>query len=475
MSDAGPAQRLTRAGHGRPAAPVRIVHLGVGNFFRAHQAWYTEHSPDAAEWGIAAFTGRSAAMAEVLGAQEGLYTLITRGAAGDEFEVISSLSAVHAADDHPALLGYFGSPQLAVVTLTVTEAGYRRGPDGGLDLADPAVAADLVALRTAPRAPVRTAPARIVAGLLARHDAGLGPLAILSCDNLAGNGEVLARVVHDLAVQVDPALVPWITANIGFGTSMVDRITPATTDADRAAVHAALGVFDAAPVPTEPFSEWVIQAEFPAGRPAWEDAGARIVADVTPFERRKLALLNGSHTLLAYAGSLLGHETVAETIADPRCRAWVEQWWDEACTQLPLPADELQTYRRALIERYRNPKLRHALAQIAADGSLKLPVRILPTLRAELSAGRVPEGAARIVAAWVLHLRGLGAPVTDVNAAIVLPCAQGSLKNAVAAVLVHLGVAEQPGVAELVHRSAQQLQARRLSRAAPRQQVVAAR
>ena len=433
------AETLSRAaGHGRPAAPVRIVHLGVGNFFRAHQAWYTDQAPDAAEWGIAAFTGRSAAMAEALAPQGGLYTLITRGTDADSFQVISSLTAVHAAGEHDAWLGYLRSPQLAIVTLTVTEAGYLRGPDGGIDLANKAVAADVAALRTDASAPVTTTPAKIVAGLLARRAAEAGPLAIVSCDNLSHNGEVLSRVVADLIEQVDPTLAGWVAANVAFGTTMVDRITPATTDEHRASVLAATGLVDAAPVPTEPFSEWVIQSEFPAGRPAWEAAGARIVDDVAPFERRKLALLNGSHSLLAYGATILGHETVADAIADPRCQAWVEQWWDEACAHIPLPAEDLTAYRLALLDRYRNPNIRHALAQIASDGSLKIAVRILPTLRAELAEGRVPAGAVRAVAAWVQHLRGLGAPVKDVRAAEVLALAEGTLEQAVDKVLAFL-------------------------------------
>ena len=433
------AATLSRAaGHGRPAAPVRIVHLGVGNFFRAHQAWYTDQAPDAAEWGIAAFTGRSAAMAEALAPQGGLYTLITRGTDADSFQVISSLTAVHAAGEHDVWLGYLRSPQLAIVTLTVTEAGYLRGPDGGIDLANKAVAADVAALRTDASAPVTTTPAKIVAGLLARRAAEAGPLAIVSCDNLSHNGEVLSRVVADLIEQVDPTLAGWVAANVAFGTTMVDRIPPATTDEHRASVLAATGLVDAAPVPTEPFSEWVIQSEFPAGRPAWEAAGARIVDDVAPFERRKLALLNGSHSLLAYGATILGHETVADAIADPRCQAWVEQWWDEACAHIPLPAEDLTAYRLALLDRYRNPNIRHALAQIASDGSLKIAVRILPTLRAELAEGRVPAGAVRAVAAWVQHLRGLGAPVKDVRAAEVLALAEGTLEQAVDKVLAFL-------------------------------------
>jgi fructuronate reductase len=431
--------RLSRSsGHGRPAAPVRIVHLGVGNFFRAHQAWYTEHAPDAAEWGIAAFTGRSPAMADALRPQDGLYTLITRGADADSFEVISSVSAVHGAAEHQAFLAYLRAPGLAIVTLTVTEAGYLRGADGHLDLSNPGVAADIASLRTDPEAGLTTTPGRIVAGLLGRRAAHAGPIAIVSCDNLSHNGAVLATVVADLAAEVDPTLVPWIVDNVAFGTTMVDRITPATTEEHKASVLAATGMVDEAPVPTEPFSEWVIQGEFPGGRPAWEAAGARIVEDVIPFERRKLALLNGSHSLLAYTASILGHETVADAIHDPRCLAWVEQWWDEACRHIPLPAEDLTDYRRALLDRYRNPNIRHALAQIASDGSLKLGVRIVPTLRAELADGRLPEGAARAVAAWVLHLRGFGAPVKDVAAAQVLALATGTVEDSVAAVLAFL-------------------------------------
>ncbi len=431
--------RLSRAsGYGRPAGPVRIVHLGVGNFFRAHQAWYTEHAPDAAEWGIAAFTGRSPAMADALRPQDGLYTLITRGTDADSYEVVSSLTAVHAAAEHDAFLEYLRSPALAIVTLTVTEAGYLRGADGHLDLANAGVTADVEALLGNTTAAVATTPGRIVAGLLARRAAAAGPLAVVSCDNLSHNGEVLTTVVSDFAQQVDPTLAAWIDENVAFGTTMVDRITPATTEEHKASVLAATGAVDAAPVPTEPFSEWVIQGEFPNGRPAWDAAGARIVDDVAPFERRKLALLNGSHSLLAYGATILGHETVADAIGDPRCLAWVEQWWDEACAHIPLPAADLTAYRQALLERYRNPNIRHALAQIASDGSLKIAVRILPTLRAELAEGRVPIGAVRAVAAWVQHLRGLGAPVRDVRGSEVLALAAGTLEDSVAAVLAFL-------------------------------------
>lgn len=453
------ARLLSRAEGDRSPAPVRILHLGLGNFFRAHQAWYTAHAPDAAEWGIAAFTGRSPATADALRPQDGLYTLITRGER-DEFEVVTSVSAVHTADEQAVLLSYFASPALAIVTLTVTEAGYRRGPSGGLDATDPEVAADRAALRQGRLDDTHTVPGWLVAGLITRRAADLPPLTLVPCDNLPGNGAVLARVVYDLAVEVDPSLVRWIASHVQFATTMVDRITPATTEDDRRAVLDALGVADAAPVPTEPFSEWIIQGAFPAGHPDWEAAGARFVSDVEPFEHRKLTLLNGAHSLLAYAGGLRGHDTVADAIADPVCRSWVEQWWDEACTQLPLPSAELESYRASLLARFRNPKIRHNLAQIAVDGSLKLPVRIVPTLSAELATGRVPEGSCRAIAAWVLHLRGRGTPVSDVNSARMDALVNGSLGSAVAAVLDYLQLSGGPALSALIERLIGELAAR---------------
>ncbi|MGC3953110.1 MAG: mannitol dehydrogenase family protein [Propionicimonas sp.] len=447
------------AGHGRPAAPVRIVHVGLGNFVRAHLAWYTEHAPDADQWGIAAFTGRSPAAAELLAPQGGLYTLLTRAAEGDQFEVISSVSAVHPSDDHAAWLAYWRSPELAVVTLTITEGGYLRRNDGSLNLDLPEVAADLTALRSDAAAPVRTAPAKLVSGLLARRAAGGASLTVLPCDNLPSSGTVVARVVNDLAAAVDPSLVAWIADQVAFATSMVDRITPGVTEAEREAVLQATGLVDASPVQTEPFTEWVIAGDFPAGRPQWEAAGARFVPDVTPFEHRKLALLNGAHSLLAYAGTIVGHETVLDAINDPRCRGWVNQWWDEAVRHLSLPAEDLAAYREALLVRFENPQMRDALARIAADGSAKLPIRIVPTLRAELAAGRIPLGACRAVAAWALHLRGHGAPVRDVQPELAAQLAEGSLADTIAGVLTHLGeeLASDPAVTQTVTAAADEL------------------
>ena len=437
-------RRPSRDHDGRPAAPVRIVHLGTGNFFRAHQAWYTEHAPDAASWGIAAFSGHGGRTADLLADQDGVYTLVVRAADGDHPETVSSLSAVSGSLDEWRRC--FALPELAVVTTTVTEAGYRRTGDGGLDTADPDVAADTTALREhGTDADVVTAPGKLALGLAVRRAQGLPGLAVVPCDNVPDNGPMVARVVGELAAAVDPGLAEWIGAHVAFVTTMVDRITPRTTDDDRARLRTETGVDDPLPVVTEPYTEWVLSGEFPQGRPRWEDAGARFVDDVVPWEQRKLRLLNGSHSLMAYAGSIRGHETVAEAIADPVVRGWVEQWWDDAARHLPLPAEDIAAYRAALLERYENPRIRHLLAQIASDGSQKLPIRIVPTVVAD--QGRVPEGAVRVLAAWVCHLRGRGAPVADVAGDEVVALATGDLDDAVRRVLGHLGL-DDPRVRE---------------------------
>jgi fructuronate reductase len=274
--------------------------------------------------------------------------------------------------------------------------------------------------------------------LAARRSAGGGPIAVVPCDNLPENGAVASRVVTELAGLVDAGLVEWITGNVSFVTTMVDRITPETTPDDLRTVAGLTGHPDAAPVITEPFTEWVLQGDFPAGRPRWEGAGARFVTDIVPHEQRKLWLLNGGHSLLAYAGSARGHETIAQAVADPVCREWLEQWWDEAAGHLPLPAAEIDAYRAALLERWANPRIQHRLAQIAADGSQKLPIRILPVLRRERAEKRMPAGAVRVLAAWVRHLRGAGAPVKDAAAGAFVAAAAGRVDRATRAVLTLL-------------------------------------
>lgn len=396
---------------------VRIVHLGLGVFHRAHQAWYTERAEDG--WGIAAFTGRSPEAARQLAAQDGLYTLVERAADGDRHEVIGAEVQAHDGADLQTLAALLAHPDIAIVTLTVTEAGYRLAPGAAgqvprLDTTDAFVATDVTALRANYEGSnftlgtgrldgriVRTTAGRLLVGLAARRAADGWPIAIVSCDNLPGNGAAARASVLDLAELVDPLLAAWICANVSFVDSSIDRITPRTTDADRVSVAETTGYDDVSPVVTEPFSSWVLSGDFPAGRPAWENAGAVFVEDLEPYERRKLWLLNGSHSLMAYAGALRGHATVSEALADDRVSTWVEEFWDAAARHLQDPELDIPAYRAALRERFANPRIAHHLAQIGMDGSLKLAARAVPVYRAERDAGRDGTAALRLLAAWM--------------------------------------------------------------------------
>jgi fructuronate reductase len=344
-------------------APERIVHLGLGAFHRAHQAWYTKHAADASDWGIVAFTGRSPDLATALQKQDCLYTLVERGAEADSFELIDSIVRAVPGDDVDEFVRMVAAPETAILTLTITEAGYAPGP----------------------------AMEKIALGLRARREAGSPPLAIVSCDNLPDNGGVVRRALED----ADPGLFD----NVSFVSTSVDRITPRTAEGISAEVLKATGRLDAVPVVTEPFTDWVLSGEFPSGRPAWETAGARFVDDIEPWELRKLWMLNGAHTLLAAEGRLFGHSTVSEAIADPRCLAAVRALWAEDAHQ--LPDLELDTYAAALLERFRNPRIVHSLDQIALDSLTKLRVRIVPVALKELAAGRPAAACAHAIAAFI--------------------------------------------------------------------------
>ncbi|MDE3129607.1 MAG: mannitol dehydrogenase family protein, partial [Acidobacteriota bacterium] len=320
------APRLDRSSWPAPARGVRIVHLGIGNFSRAHQAWYTMAVDAGAEWGICAFTGRRPDAARALAPQQGLYTLIERGRMSDSLSVIEVVSEVRPGADLAAFTAAVAAPATALVTLTVTEAGYR--PPAG-------------------------PPQRLAAALVQRHRLGGGPLAIVSCDNLHANGSVLRARVLAEAEQIDPRAAAWIERELSFVSTSVDRITPRTADSDRALVEHELGLADAAPVVTEPFSDWILSGEFPAGRPRWELAGARFVDDVEPWELRKLWLLNGGHSLLAYLGLARGHRTVAEAIDDAELAGALERFWELAARHLPLAgALELDAYREQTRARF---------------------------------------------------------------------------------------------------------------------------
>lgn len=367
--------------------PARAAHLGLGAFHRAHQAWYTQRANEASTdlWGIVAFTGRSPAAAELLSRHDGVYTLLERSADGDRPETVQSLVRAVPGSDEQAWIETIADPRIALLTVTVTEAGY---------------------------AGTAVPPARIAAGLRARHAAGADPIAIVSCDNLLGNGHVLRDAVlaaagHDAGGVIEAA---------SFVNTVVDRITPAVTDDDIEAVRRLAGVEDAAAVVTEPFTEWVLAGEFPGGRPEWERGGARFVADVTPYEERKLWLLNAAHSVLAAGGRLAGYETIAEAFADEGLRAFVEALWEEQRVQIDLPASELDEWLTRLRTRYTNPRIAHRIDQIRRDSTIKVPQRLLVPMRRRIEAGTVVgEAQQAALDTWVRSIVELE-PTDDATA-----------------------------------------------------------
>lgn len=408
---------------------VGIVHLGIGAFHRAHQAAYTDALlSENPSWGICGVSLRSPETRDALQPQDGLYTLAVQDGEGSDLGVIGSVVELLCAPEDPeAVLRRMADPATRIVSLTITEKGYCHNPaTGTLDEGHPDIVHDL-----ANPARPRSAIGFIVEAISRRVSAGIAPFTLLSCDNLPGNGHVLKRIVTQFAELRDPALAA-VIRNVASPSTMVDRIVPATTDGDRSAVAAAMGFEDAWPIMTEPFRQWVIEDDFPLGRPAWEKAGALFVQDVSAFEFMKLRLLNGSHSTLAYLGYLAGAETVADAMSLPGMEALVEGLMrHEVSPTLPeLPGFDLPAYRAELLQRFRNPALRHRTWQIAMDGSQKLPQRLLGSIRDRLHAEAGYDRLALGVAAWMRYARGLdeaGRPidVRDPHAARIAGLAQG--------------------------------------------------
>lgn len=395
---------VARPAYDPDAVTCGILHLGVGNFHRAHQAAATEAvlADGAAGWGIAGVSLRRPEQRDRLEPQGGLYSLTVREPAGPRRRVIGALREIAVLPEAPwRIVRRFADPRIRIVTLTVTEKGYAADPrTGDLLTDDPALAADL-----ASAGPPVTTLGLIAAGLAARAQAGAGLVTLLSCDNLPRNGHVLRRALSDFAARTRPDLLTWLGDNVTCPGTMVDRITPATTDALRAETQAALGLEDRAPVETEPFSQWVIENDFAAGAPDWSLGGADFVTDAEPFERMKLRLLNGAHTTLAAAGLLAGVGTVDEAMEDPALTRLLDALWQDAAATLPAEID-VPSYTADLAARFRNRALRYRLAQIAGDGAQKLPPRILAPLRELRSAGRSHPGLTFAVAAWLRSGQG---------------------------------------------------------------------
>lgn len=382
-----------------------VVHLGIGAFHRAHQAAYldqllTSH-PD---WGIVGASLRRPDTKDALEPQDGLYTLAVRDASGTKCQIIGSvLDVIDANEERQRLIDLMASEPIRIVSLTVTEKGYCHDPaTGELDESHKDITHDLAH----PEEPV-SAPGLIVEALRRRKEAGLAPFTVMSCDNLPANGPTCARIVVRFAELRDAELGAYVKAGVAFPGTMVDRIVPATTDADRAEISSLIGVEDAWPIVTEPFTQWVIEDRFPAGRPPFEKVGAELVENVEPFEHMKLRMLNGSHSSIAYLGYLSGYETVSDTITDPAFAAYIHKLMtEEIMPTLNMPGTDLDAYRDALLERFANPALKHRTWQIAMDGSQKLPQRLLNTIRDRIASSEPYERLALGVAAWMRYAAG---------------------------------------------------------------------
>ena len=400
------AASIERPRYDRTRLSVGIVHLGLGAFHRAHQAVYTEDALEAApgRFGICGVSLRSPSVRDRLAPQDGLYTVVARGAGAEQLRVVGCLKEVLVGPEDPlAVVRRIADPKIAIVSLTVTEKGYCHDPaTGTLDAGHPDIRHDL----EQPERP-RSAVGTLVAGLELRRRSDGPPPTVLCCDNLPHNGRTLQSVALAFAaLRDDHGLARWLEAEVAFPCTMVDRIVPATTAADIEALEARLGLRDAAPVVAEPFRQWVIEDRFTGPRPPWERVGAELVADVAAYEEMKLRLLNGSHSTLAYLGFLAGFEHVSEVMQAPAFVTFVSRMMAlEVAPTVHVPTD-LAAYQMRLLERFANPAIRHRTAQIAMDGSQKLPQRLLAPLRDQLRAGGPIRHLTLAVAGWIRYAAG---------------------------------------------------------------------
>jgi mannitol 2-dehydrogenase len=391
----------------RPSVSAGIVHLGVGGFHRAHQAAYLDALLSAGgppSWGVCGVgvLPHDRRLHEVLRRQGGLYTLVLKHSDGARtLRVVGSLlEHLLAPDDPRAVVERLADPATRIVTLTVTEGGYVL-PDEPPD-ARPAVA---------------TAFSLVTDALAQRRQRGAGPFTIASCDNIEGNGDVARHAFTSYARRRDAELADWIEQEVRFPSSMVDRITPVTSDADRAEVQELIGVQDGWPVVCEPYTQWVLEDDFVAGRPAFEEVGVQLVRDVRPYELMKLRLLNASHQALGYLGLLAGYQHVHEVARDPLFATFVRAYMDdEATPTLPaLPGVDLEDYKSTLVERFANPEVRDTLPRICADTSDRIPTFLLPVTRELLAAGRDVSLSALVVASWARYAEGVDEQGRDID------------------------------------------------------------
>lgn len=394
--------------YNRSQLKAGIVHLGIGAFHRAHQAFYTEAvlNKFGGHWGIIGSSLRSASVREQLAPQDCLYTLVERSGDGEKLQLIGAVIDTLVGPENPAaLVATMADPDIKIVSLTITEKGYCHDPaTGNLNLNHPDIIHDLAHLDK----PV-SAIGFLVAALQQRFNNQQKAFTLLSCDNLPNNGEVLEKVVLQFAEKISLELAQWIKANATFPCTMIDRIVPATTDDDRREIEARLGVRDEGMVVCEPFSQWVVEDKFADGRPEWETVGVLLVDDVRVFEKIKLRLLNGAHSTMAYTGYLSGFDYISEVMEQPAFVNLVKTYMArEAGETIVAPSGfDIEAYKQQLRERFSNKALKHRTWQIAMDGSQKLPQRLLETLREQLNGNGHIDILCLGVAAWIRYVSGV--------------------------------------------------------------------
>ena len=418
-----PELEIPVPGYDRSSVTAGIVHFGVGGFHRAHQAMYLDRLMEqgrALEWGICGVgvMASDARMRDTMAAQDCLYTLVIKDPDGSWTpKVIGSIvDYLYAPDDPEAVIEKMADPATRIVSLTITEGGYNFSPvTGEFDAENPAVRADL-----APGATPTTTFGLVIEALARRRARGVAPFAVMSCDNIPGNGQMAQEVFGAFAALRDVELGRWVREQVCFPNSMVDRITPGTTDDDRAQIAERFGIDDAWPVVCEPFTQWVLEDRFNLGRPPLEEAGVQVVDDVEPFELMKLRLLNASHQALCYFGYLAGYRLVHEVAQDPLFATFLRAYMDQEGTPTlpPVPGMDLDAYKTELIARFSNDAVRDTVARLCAESSDRIPKWLLPVIRTNLDAGRPAPLAAAVVASWARYAEGVdeqGEPIEVVD------------------------------------------------------------
>ncbi|CAM3965759.1 MULTISPECIES: mannitol dehydrogenase family protein [Pseudoalteromonas] len=398
------SEAVKKPAYAYQTAEVGIVHIGIGAFHRAHQAVFTDDllalDP---HWKITAVSLRSPAIRDSMAPQDNLYTVVERGAQEDKFRIVGAIDQVLVAPEEPQrVIDEIANSKTKVVTLTVTEKGYCRDKSGkNLDFTNPVIVHDIADLSTP-----KSLPGFIVAACKLRMRTN-EKLTIISCDNLSANGQVTERVIQQFAQHVAPDVAAWITKNVSFCNSMVDRIVPATTEKDIDSVSQILGVVDKSTVVTEPFKQWVIEDNFANDKPAWDKVGALFVADVHAYEHMKLRLLNGIHSTLAYIGFLKGYEYIHQAVADEDCLLFVKALQAQLVSTLDdVPGIDLSAYADTILARFANERVPYKTSQVACDGSQKLAQRLVKPCEIIRKSGAISEYITFVLAAWCRFLEG---------------------------------------------------------------------